>query len=334
MDDTTIGDGAVDDIEAQFTDAYRDLARRLGGRAAPSGDPSVDGLRERLSELLSEANGAHGLDGSALATLCQRASLSIPWYDPPEMAVSAPAAPSFALQGEPAAGTVGFHEVELDPIAPLLMLSSDWPTGVPQMPWAVRVLPMAFLDAGDSLADVSRNLAGEPGAAACPYGPLWGLLGRNGDVLWNGRSREGLESFWEDHTLRLEGGWLPVLGMGLAFNYDEGLLVCLDPGNRTYDIADVYDVELPDGAVPTNRAVALSLTADGPSSLADLAACGDTGQTDYDQMVARLGSEPGWVPADAEHLLGEYLRRNPAFAQLAIDSSTAWHVRAAHATVR
>lgn len=334
MGDMTFGTEPANRRAASPDVSYRDLARRLCGDICPATAPVADGPRALLDSLLSEVNGDRGLDGASLATLCQRASLSIPWYDPPEMAVSAPAAPSFALQGEPAAGTVGFHEVELDPIAPLLMLSSDWPTGVPQMPWAVRVLPMAFLDAGDSLADVSRNLAGEPGAAACPYGPLWGLLGRNGDVLWNGRSREGLESFWEDHTLRLEGGWLPVLGMGLAFNYDEGLLVCLDPGNRTYDIADVYDVELPDGAVPTNRAVALSLTADGPSSLADLAACGDTGQTNYDQMVARLGSEPGWVPADAEHLLGEYLRRNPAFAQLAIDSSTAWHVRAAHATVR
>lgn len=328
------GAGVEEGAEASLDEAYRALARRLGGRAAPSGDLSVDGLRGRLGELLSEANGAHGLDGGALAALCRSAGLSIPWYDPPEMAVSAPAAPSFALQGEPAAGTVGFHEVGLDPASPVLLLSSEWPTGVPQMPRAVRVLPMAFLDAGDSLADVSRGLVAEPGPEARPSGPLWGLLGRDGGVLWSGRSRVGLESFWEAHTLRLEGGWLPVLGMGLAFNYDQGLLVCLDPGNRTYDIADVYDVELPDCAVPTNRAVALSLTADGPSALADLAARGDTGQTDYDQMVARLGSEPGWVPADAEHLLGEYLRRHPAFAQLALDSSAAWRDREAREAVR
>lgn len=333
MDDATNRNGAGDGQETPFADAYRDLARRLGGATRPMDGPAGDGLRERICGLLADASGTHGLDGDALEGLCQMASLSIPWYDPPELAVSASAAPSFALQDGSAGGKVGFHEVELDPAVPLLMLSSDWPTGVPQMPWAVRVLPIAYLDAGDGLADVSHGLVSEPGAASRPYAPLWGLLGRNGDVLWNGRSREGLESFWEAHTISLAGGWLPVLGLGLAYNYDQGLLVCLDPANGTYDIADVYDVELPGASVPTNRVVALSLTADGPS-LADLAARGDTGQTDYGRMVERLASEPGWMPADPEHLLGEYLRRNGRFAQTSLDVSAAWHGRASRAVVR
>ena len=330
MGDMTFGTEPANRRAASPDVSYRDLARRLCGDICPATAPVADGPRALLDSLLSEVNGDRGLDGASLATLCQRASLSIPWYDPPETAVSAPAAPSFALQGEPAAGTVGFHEVELDPNAPLLMLLSDWPTGVPQMPWAVRVLPMAFLDAGDSLVGISHDLC-DTGATICPYGPQWGLLDRNGDVLWSGKTRDGLEFFWETHAIRLEGGWLPVLGFGLAYNYDQGLLVSLDPANGTYDIADVYDVELPDASVPTNRVVALSLTTDGQSALADLAACGDTGQTDYGHMVKRLASEPGWMPADPEHLLGEYLRRNGHFAQAALDASAAWRGEAERA---
>lgn len=330
MGDGVRGAGVEEGAEASLDEAYQDLFRRLGGVGGHMDDAVEGDYRGRLARLLSDINGPNGLCAHSLDSLCRRARLSIPWYDPPETAVSAQAAPTFALRGDPAAGTTGFHEVELDPAAPILMLSSDWPTGVPQMPWAVRVLPIAYHDAGDGLVGISHGLY-DTGATICPNGPQWGLLDRNGDVLWSGKTRDGLEFFWETHAIRLEGGWLPVLDLGLAYNYDQGILVCLDPGSGTYDIADVFDVELPDSPVPTNRAVALSLTADGPSALAELAACGDTGQTDYGHMVERLASEPGWMPADPEHLLGEYLRRNGHFAQAALDASAAWRGEAGSA---
>ena len=234
-------------------------------------------LADRMTMLLDE-------DPTFLDKACQAAGLAILGDPSPYMMLEYELTPSMCtLDGLP------LHTIQVHQDLPLLELVTSWQTYVTELPYVTR---RVTIEPTPSPGTPSESFVhSHPDAK-------WAIENkRHEGVVWQGDSLYALEAFWDTRTIRLRGGYLAVLGLALAYNYDQGLLVCLDPGNGTYDIAECYDF---------GHVVGLALSDISAQGLLDLVAQGDVGLTDYDAMVARLTGEPGWMPADREHLLGYF----------------------------
>ena len=263
--------------------AWYDLVERLLHIPALATEAWTDTMdpREMVSRLADRMTMLLDEDPTFLDKACKAAGLAIRGdvssYGTPSEMLECELTPSMALDDLP------LHTIEAHRDLPLLELVTSWQTYVTELPYVTRRVTIE--------PTPSEILAySHPDAE-------WGVEDRRMDVVWKGDSLSALEAFWATRTIRLRGGYLAVLGLALAYNCDQDLLVCLDPGNGTYDIAECYDF---------GHVVGLALSDDNAQSLLDLVAQGDVGLTDYDAMLGRLKSEPGWIPADREHLLGYF----------------------------
>lgn len=253
-------------------------------------------LADRMTMLLDE-------DPTFLDKACQAAGLAILGDPSPYMMLEDELTPSMGTLDD-----LPLHTIQVHQDLALLELVTSWQTYVTELPY------------------VTRRVTIEP----TPSGILahshpeaeWEVEGRWKDVVWKGDSHSALEDFWATRTIRLRGGYLAVLGLALAYNYDQGLLVCLDPGNGTYDIAECYDF---------GHVVGLALSDDSAQGLLDLVAQGDVGLTDYDAMVGLLKSEPGWMPADREHLLGYFCNHERGLIEESKSYANVWEWESAAA---
>lgn len=272
-------------FERRLAPAWYDLVERLLHIPALAKEAWTDTMdpREMASRLADRMTMLLDEDPTFLDKACQAAGLAILGDPSPSVMLECELTPSMALDDLP------LHTIQVHGDLPQLELMTAWQTYVTEWPYVTRRIA---IEPAPSPGTPSETFAhSRPDAK-------WAIENRRHEgVVWQGDSLYALEAFWATHTIRMRGGYLLVFGLALTYNYDQGLLVCLDPGNGTYDIAECYDF---------GHVVGLTLSGDSAQGLLDLVAQGDVGLTDYDAMVGLLKSEPGWMPADREHLLGYF----------------------------
>lgn len=285
--------------------AWYDLVERLLRIPALAKEAWTDTMdpRETASRLADRMTMLLDEDPTFLDKACQAAGLAILGDHSPYMMLEDKLTPSMGtLDGLP------LHTIQVHQDLALLELVTSWQTYVTELPYVTRRVTIE--------PTPSEILAhSHPDAE-------WEVEGRWKDVVWKGDSLSALEDFWATRTIRLRGGYLAVLGLALAYNCDQDLLVCLDPGNGTYDIAECYDF---------GHVVGLALSDGNAQGLLDLVAQGDVGLTDYDAMVGRLKGEPGWMPADREHLLGYFCNQERGLIENSKSYAEVWEWESASA---
>jgi hypothetical protein len=298
-------------FERRLAPAWYDLVERLLHIPALAKEAWTDTMdpREMASRLADRMTMLLDEDPAFLDKACQAAGLAILGDPSPYAMLEYELTPSMGtLDGLP------LHTIQVHQDLALLELVTSWQTYVTELPYVTR--------------RVTIEPTPSPGAPSesfvhSHHDAKWAIENkRHEGVVWQGDSLYALEAFWATRTIRLRGGYLAVLGLALAYNYDQGLLVCLDPGNGTYDIAECYDF---------GHVVGLALSDDSAQGLLDLVAQGDVGLTDYDAMVGLLKSEPGWMPADREHLLGYFCNHERGLIEESKSYANVWEWESAAA---
>lgn len=245
-------------FERRLLPAWYDLVERLLHIPALAKEVWTDTMdpREMASRLADRMTMLLDEDPTSLDKACQAAGLAILGDPSPYAMLEYELTPSMGtLDGLP------LHTIQVHQDLALLELVTSWQTYVTELPYVTR---RVTIEPTPSPGTLSESFAhSHPDAK-------WAIENRRHEgVVWQGDSLYALEDFWATRTIRLRGGYLAVLGLALAYNYDA--------------------------------------------------------------MVARLTGEPGWMPADREHLLGYFCNHESGLIEESKSYANAWEWESAAA---